>query len=244
MARLRDSLPTGRALLILPVALAGFSFNTAASDLLEVNFSDGYAEGEVSGQAGGLTGGPWQASGPLYQVEKAFEKGLVLRVSRHDGAVAYVPLARPLSTDAAAFYIGFDAYRATAESRAYWAPAAAASSPITGVGVTVLSSGMVELITDWNFTRQPTGFQMAPERWHRFELEVNGEAKTFNAFVQVEGEPGRKQIGKDLSWAPKNKMIGLLRISQPDGGPQSVVYTDRIDVKSDVAFPFTMPLQR
>ncbi len=223
-------------------AWAGLSGLCGAAEHLEVHFGEGYAEGDITGQRFGLVGGEWETTGPQYSVEPSPEGQLVLRISRHGGAHAHVALATPLPTEDPGIYMAVDAYRVNARSRALWAPLAAPGSTLMGAGLSVRGDGVVEIITHWNHQRHTTAFTMEPGKWHRFELEVDGDAHTLSAFVQVEGQPGRTPLAEKLPWTTKNQAVRFFRIGQPDGGSESITYTNNLILRSGVTFPFTLPL--
>jgi hypothetical protein len=214
------------------------------TNFLDVNFEEGYRDGPINGQQGGLSGGAWLAGSGVFEIQEDYAqgKGRALRSSRKDAGTAEVPLIKRLDTLTPRIYFAVDVYRRGNHDQGIWTLINKASGATTGLGFMIGGGAgpLLRYLTETNRKGTDSTFTVDNGVWHRFEIEAEGISKRYNFYVQVEGKPGRTLIAKDVPWVAHNRYVNTFQI-YPYGQMESIMITDNIVVWAVSEFPIHRP---
>lgn len=209
-------------------------------NFLDVDFEDGYREGPVADQSGGVVGGPWKAGPGVFDVRSRIAPlaGKALTISRQDRGSATVLFTDAMDIATPHIYFAADIYRPDDQGQGLWTICNSKSGANTGLGFS-LGPGVrpvLKYITATQYRTSDSSFVIENQKWHRIEIEANGLTRRYNLYVQVEGKPGRTTVAENVSWEVHNRMVDEWLI-YPGGGAESMLLTDNLAVWSVSGFP-------
>jgi hypothetical protein len=233
----------------LAVLAADEAAEAAAIDanLLDIDFAEGYREGALAGQAGGVNGGPWKAGPGAFEIQSriALPGGRALSSSRTDGGSATILLAGNLDTARPMIYFAADVYRVDDRSQGTWVLINSKSGANVGIGFSIGSGAhpVLRHITGKQFKSLDTRFIIENKRWYRIEIEADGVTHRCNLYAQEAGKPGRTLVAENVPWEIQNRFVDEFMI-YPGGQMESVMVSDHFAVWTVTGFPVNRPLSK